>query len=125
VERIRATCPGCGDVGLDPWRMRLFPTPDGFCDPRVLVFRCPCCDRPSSCAVDSRLAQALEQIGVRSFSDRLRSGRGHPENPPDGPPLTVEDLLRLHELLGSSRWFSALFELVGQRIGRRPIRPDT
>jgi len=36
----------------------------------------------------------------------------HPQTPPTGPRLTVDDLLALHQLLATGTWFAELESMV-------------
>jgi hypothetical protein len=111
VDAIQGRCPACGDVILDPSEA-LLESPDHVAGRHRLSFDCPRCSRPFRTTVDDTVARALRRAGVAT-----RGGPGHPEDPPAGPVLDHDDLLDLHLLLDSDRWFEDLLALVGDRAG--------
>jgi predicted RNA-binding Zn-ribbon protein involved in translation (DUF1610 family) len=117
VTRIRASCPGCGEVDLRPddVTLRVVRAPDGLVgDGSSYRFACPDCDEVVTKPADERIAQLLSTGGVpiedadaidlmAELAAELRPP--HPERPTAGPPLTPDDLLDLHLLLSSDGWF--------------------
>jgi predicted RNA-binding Zn-ribbon protein involved in translation (DUF1610 family) len=119
MTRIRATCPDCGDVDLTPEQMLVQVEHDAVelvGDGSHYRFLCPGCDVTVRKPADDRIVQLLITGGVRlEVADPLVitavDGRPpHPEMPPDGPPLTSDDLLHLHQVLQRADWFSELCE---------------
>jgi predicted RNA-binding Zn-ribbon protein involved in translation (DUF1610 family) len=120
VTRIRASCPGCGEVDLRPddVTLRVVRASDGLIgDGSSYRFSCPDCSELVTKPADERIAQLLstggvpiEDAGVGALEggvpDELRPP--HPESPRGGPPLTPDDLLDLHLKLASGGWFDEL-----------------
>lgn len=121
MTRIRASCPGCGEVDLRPEEVTLHVVraPDGLVgDGSSYRFECPDCDETVTKPADERIAQLLTTGGVPVEEEApgtpaSRDHRPpHPEQPPPGPPLTPDDLLDLHLLLGQQDWFDQLARAV-------------
>jgi predicted RNA-binding Zn-ribbon protein involved in translation (DUF1610 family) len=120
MTRIRASCPDCGEVDLTPpdVTLRIVRSEDGLVgEGSSYRFSCPDCAQLVDKPADERIAQLLTTGGVSVEDDgpeldveaRLAALRPpHPEAPPAGPPLTLDDLLDLHLLLSSEDWFDAL-----------------
>jgi predicted RNA-binding Zn-ribbon protein involved in translation (DUF1610 family) len=120
VTRIRASCPECGEVDLTPpdVTLRIVRSPDGLVgDGSNYRFSCPDCEQVVTKPADERIAQLLTTGGVpvedgepsadeAALFEALKPA--HPERPPAGPPLDLDDLLDLHLLLGSDGWFDDL-----------------
>ncbi len=80
--------------------------------------QCPSC-RAVAVLSDAEVLHLDDTMTFRCRSCRsiaeVESGPpGHPEAPPPGPPLGIDDLIDLHTLLSDERWFSVL------TTGRRP-----
>lgn len=118
MTRIRASCPGCGEVDLRPDEvtLRVVRAPDGLvADGSSYRFTCPDCEEMVTKPADERIAQLLSTGGVpveeaATHDEDLRPP--HPERPPSGPPLTPDDLLDLHLLLAEEDWFDQLARAV-------------
>lgn len=116
MTTIRATCPTCGEVDLTPKQIvltviRAEEAPVG--PDSHYAFTCPSCTDRVEKPADERIAHLLTTGGVNVSvldepGERLPA---HPESPPDGPVLTRDDLLDLHELLADDRWFEDLLAL--------------
>ena len=112
MTRIRATCPACGEVDLRPTDIRLTVEHDVFGDVGAgscYRFACPTCTDEVVKPADERIARLLRTGGVAV--DRPVA-HAHPEAPPTGPRLTVDDLLALHQLLEGDTWFEELRAMV-------------
>jgi predicted RNA-binding Zn-ribbon protein involved in translation (DUF1610 family) len=122
VTRIRASCPECGEVDLTPpdVTLRIVRSPDGLVgDGSNYRFSCPDCDQVVTKPADERIAQLLTTGGVPVEDEETSADEAalfealkptHPERPPVGPTLTLDDLLDLHLLLTSEDWFDQLLE---------------
>ena len=118
MTRIRTTCPRCGEVELRPDELQLHIV--GWDEADVgegstYLFDCPRCADEVVKPADARIAQLLTTGGVPvvcSADEEVPDGAvelpPHPEHAPDGPPLTPDDLLDLHELLQTDEWFERL-----------------
>ena len=76
----------------------------------TVAWTCASCDDLVSADLDWAALLTLVSIGATLLEDP-DSDEGdallpHPENPAGGAPLTHDDLLALHELLGSDSWFT-------------------
>jgi predicted RNA-binding Zn-ribbon protein involved in translation (DUF1610 family) len=122
VTRIRASCPSCGEVDLQPMdvTLRVIRRDDGNVGPGSNYrFSCPDCEQMVTKPADDRIAQLLTTGGVpvedpdedATHRASHASGTPHPETPPAGPPLTHDDLLDLHLLLEREDWFERLASL--------------
>lgn len=125
MPRIKATCPRCGEIDLQPADITLMVIRDDgeLMDGSCYGFNCPECRDVVKKPVDDRVYELLaEHGGIQpleySPSDRLtveawpESRRSiaepreqHPETPPQGPPFTQDDLLDFHELLQDTEQF--------------------
>lgn len=104
MTRIRATCPSCGEVELRPdevvLRRAAVPSEHTY------RFDCPGCATQVVKPADEHVAELLVTGGVPV--EEVRHRALHPELPPEGPPLTLDDLLDLHLALGDPCWFDRL-----------------
>jgi predicted RNA-binding Zn-ribbon protein involved in translation (DUF1610 family) len=115
VTRIRASCPACGEVDLQPADVTLHlvrgddvEVAEGSC----YRFACPDCLELVTKPADERIAQLLQTGGVEVEMDAEVQWRTlHPEFPPQGPKLTPDDLLDFHQLLEGDDWFDQLLSL--------------
>lgn len=117
MTRIRANCPGCGEVDLTPpdVTLRIMRADDGLVgDGSTYRFLCPACDELVTKPADERIAQLLSTGGVpiEEFGDLDTALKTllppHPERPLGGPAFTADDVLALHELLQTDDWFERL-----------------
>lgn len=115
MTRIRATCPTCGEVELRPDDVvlhRIVDAAGSLLAGTCYRFSCPECSSMVEKPADDRVADLLTSGGVPTedvVSGPARPLRPlHPELPPDGPPLTLDDLLDLHFALHDDHWFERL-----------------
>ena len=108
---IRATCPQCGEVDLLIQAVEVELDP-GFAEGQwtsgTYSFGCPGCGERVTRPASRRVARLLTASGAHVIGP---DGAFHPEDPPDGPPLTWDDLLDLHLELECEDWFDELVEL--------------
>lgn len=115
MTRIRASCPACGEVDLQPADVTLHLVRhegDDVGEGSCYRFACPDCLELVTKPADERIAQLLQTGGVEVET----AGSGHerplhPEFPPDGPALTPDDLIDFHLLLEREDWFEQLVSL--------------
>jgi hypothetical protein len=126
MTRIRATCPSCGEVDLQPTDIRLEIVADGpteVCEGSYYAFSCPDCAGTVTKPADDRIARLLSSGGVsvtyRSSSPQFEADVAravalldHPEGMPIAPALTPDDLLDFHLLLQRDDWFDHLLTLI-------------
>lgn len=119
MTRIRASCPRCGEVELGPGdlRVRLVADAAGVVrDGSSYRFTCPACEEDVTKPADARIVSLLRGGGVEVDVVQTRdleaeldtAATAHPEDPPDGPPLTLDDVIALHALLTRADWFDRL-----------------
>lgn len=109
MTRIRATCPVCGEVDLRPNDIELEIHRDVVTDVgegSCYRFACPTCTELVTKPADERIARLLTTGGVPVVEPP--EPEPHPEAPPAGAPLTLDDLLTLHQLLETADWFHGL-----------------
>ncbi len=115
MTRIRASCPVCGEVDLQPADVTLHLVRHGdedVGDGSCYRFACPACLDVVTKPADERIAALLQTGGVEVELLGPDAGREpHPELPPGGPALTPDDLLDLHQLLERDDWFERLVAL--------------
>lgn len=91
--RAEARCAWCGVVELDPAALRVHArgTHQG-----LVEYACPSCGRLNIRPLDRADLEVLDRVGLP-----VRSGRAPFEllEPHDGPSLSLDDLLDLHEAL--------------------------
>lgn len=126
MTRIRATCPECGEVDLQPSdiELRIVRGDDGEVgDGSNYRFSCPTCTVLVTKPADERIARLLATGGVEisierdalsvATTERAVDDRPpHPESPAAGPALTYDDLLDLHLALEGEAWFEELIRPV-------------
>lgn len=99
---IKATCPTCGEVSLESTDiiLRITQKTSG-----TYAFICPQCRRSVTKPADDRIIRLLMSAGVEPLADGIPAEvlERH-----DGPPLTVDDLLDLHEALNRDDVFDRI-----------------
>jgi rRNA maturation protein Nop10 len=94
MTTIRSSCPRCGDVDMEPDRVRLVER-----ERMEYTFTCPVCGDFIVKAADTRIVNLLRGAGVQ-WSDAGKDAPKHPELfDADAPPLTIDDLIELHQEL--------------------------
>ena len=114
MTRIRASCPACGEVDLQPAdvTLRLVRRHDGdVAEGSCYRFACPACLELVTKPADERIAQLLQTGGVEVETEAAHKRPLHPEFPPDGAALTPDDLIDFHLLLERDDWFERLVSL--------------
>jgi hypothetical protein len=79
---------------------------------RTVSWICGVCGDVEEQPISASLLPRLVDAGISLISSRNAMPTGHPETPPAGDPLTLDDLLGLHEALGRTFWFQDLEGLV-------------
>jgi hypothetical protein len=119
MTTIRTTCPRCGEVDMGPESILLSVMQGGR--EGSYRFTCPSCSNAVEKRADRKIvallvsagvdvtghgASAAEETTVPIFDgERFRSPDGRPE----GPPLTVDDLIDFHFLLEDDRYVQSFF----------------
>ena len=108
MTTVRAQCPACGDVqlGIKDLTVRVC---DDDATTATYRFRCPGCESIVSRAASPRIIELLVSAGAHY---ELWQPPAEIGERPGGPPLTADDLLDLHDLLGDDAWFERLVALV-------------
>lgn len=112
---IRTTCPTCGPVMLGAETIVLQTAEEDAAQAGLeglWTFRCPCCGEQVTRRANARIARLLTGAGAEvaggPSATALEQRQWHPEYPPDGPPITWDDLLDMHMVLESPDWFDRL-----------------
>jgi len=107
MTTVRAQCPTCHDVqlGIDDLTVRVC-ADDSSGSYR---FMCPTCDQVVDRPASGRIVELLLSAGAHHETWTWPAELGER---PAGPPLTPDDLLDLHMVLQSPRWFEDLVALV-------------
>ena len=101
---ISLTCSGCRvHAGVPPAAVLIDRTAQS------VSWICLTCRQVVERVLDSDLLDAAATAGASPLTSAL--DRSHPETPPDGPDLSLDDLLRLHWLLEKDGWFDELSSL--------------
>ncbi len=110
MTRIRATCPGCGEVDLRPddIHLEIVRAEDGrVSDGSTYRFACPACTDLVTKPADERIVRLLSSggvaVSVRQPTATVQVSRPRPALA--APPLTYDDLLDFHFLLQTEDWF--------------------
>ena len=101
---VKATCPRCGDVELEPSDLELRVC--SVVEASSYNFTCPRCEeivvKP---AADGRVVTLLQSVGVPTILWELPKELSEAH---DGPPLTIDDLIDLRLLLDCPDWAAQL-----------------
>lgn len=111
MTTVRAQCPECGDVKLQIDDLTVVSGHDADL-PSSYRFRCPVCGQIVTREATSRIVDLLVGAGAALETSRWPAELAELHV---GPPLTADDLLDLHVLLGTDTWFDDVVALV-----RRP-----
>ena len=107
VTTIRASCPTCGDVQLEPADLLVRVCADD--NSGAYCFNCPTCGFGVSKEASPRIVELLVSTGVRMDVWRLPAELTEHKN---GPQLTHDDVLDMHLLLQEDNWFERLDAMV-------------
>ena len=107
MTTIRASCPTCGDVQLEPSDLLVRVCADD--NQGSYCFSCPECGYGVAKDASPRIVELLVSTGVRMDVWRLPAELHEHKA---GPRLTPDDLLDLHLLLQDESWFDQLASLV-------------
>lgn len=115
MTTIRVTCPQCGAIDLTPGEIELRVVESdgpGIGVDSHYTFTCTSCGVRIAKPADEKVAEILKSGGVAiEFIGACTLTDPHPESPPEGPQLTYDDLIDLHDLLETEDWFDHLLAL--------------
>ena len=98
MKKIETTCPGCrATVAIEPAEILL-----AVRTPATYTIVCPACGTLTAKHAGAAVVGLLRTIEVPTVS----FAPSHPESPSPGPPLSLDDLLELHEQLATDDWLS-------------------
>lgn len=109
---IRASCPTCGDVELQPIDLTI-----SVCSTTgdaSYIFRCESCAALVPKAADRQVVEVLVSSGVKMTFWRLPAEL---EDERSGPPIEIDDLISFHYELESADWRDSLDQLESKRFG--------
>ena len=113
MTTIRANCPSCGDVQLKATDLVVRVCSDD--EQGSYCFRCPSCEQAVAKEASRRIVDLLVSSGVRMQVWRLPAELSEPHL---GEPLSPDDLLDFHLLLGSDDWFDGVEAMVRRSMPR-------
>jgi predicted RNA-binding Zn-ribbon protein involved in translation (DUF1610 family) len=103
MTSIRTTCPRCGEVEMRAEVVLLSVDPGS--GEGSYSFVCPVCEDLVEKPADQKIVNLLRSIGV----DVAERPQVDPVDPrPEGPPLTLDDVIDFHFLLDREDWFGRL-----------------
>jgi len=101
MATIRTSCPGCGEVDLNPDAVMV--SVDQETGEGSYKFTCPKCMEPVEKRADRRIVALLKSVGVgvvESLAEvEAPAPVPHPESPPEGPAFTADDIINFHFML--------------------------
>jgi len=106
MTTIRTTCPRCGEVDMTPESILL--SLRDRAGEGLYRFSCPGCQGTIEKPADRKVVALLLSAGVEldghqaeqgSFEGIAAAAAASPEQRPDGPPFTVDDIIAFHFLL--------------------------
>jgi hypothetical protein len=102
MTTIKATCPGCGEIDLtaDDIVLRI-----GAAQANTYGFTCPACGDFVEKPADDRVVRLLLSGGVVPVPVHVPAEAFEPH---EGPAITYDDILELHELLKRDDWAEEL-----------------
>ena len=113
VTTIRANCPSCGDVQLRAGDLTVRVCSDD--EQGSYCFQCPTCAQAVAKDASRRIVDLLVSSGVRMEVWRLPAELSEVRH---GDPLSPDDLLDFHLLLGRDGWFDDLEAMVRRSMPR-------
>lgn len=109
MTTIKATCPTCGEVSLTPDDIELR-VDEGSADGSFYGFSCPRCAADVRKPADERVVRLLVSGGVPALPAAAPVVRRRLADRFDGPRLTHDDLLDLHQALQDDAWIARLLD---------------
>jgi predicted RNA-binding Zn-ribbon protein involved in translation (DUF1610 family) len=112
MTTIRTTCPQCGEVDMSPEAILL--SIRDRAGEGSYRFACPTCTHTIEKPADRKVVALLLSAGVeldeqrREAEEAARDEMAALEPRPDGPPLSVDDLITFHFLLEDDEELSRL-----------------
>jgi hypothetical protein len=119
MTTIKATCPGCGEVGLTPDEIELRVSQHAA-TASYYAFTCPACQAIVRKPADERVMRLLVSGGVPVLQLDLPAPPQRLDERFSGPVLTHDDLLDFHTMLQADGWFDELLAISKrQEAGRK------
>jgi hypothetical protein len=100
MATIRTSCPGCGEVDLNPDAVMVSVHQES--GEGLYRFVCPKCMEPVEKRADRRIVALLKSVGVGVVENGEvpeTVSVPHPESPPEGPLFTTDDVINFHFML--------------------------
>ena len=107
MYRFKVTCPSCSSQNVLPAKRMFVRVQDSSLAGGECVFTCLMCRRTGAVGVDSDDVAKMLVAGIAWIS-MCEPRVEHPETAAEGPPLTKDDLLDLHDMLERDCWFDEL-----------------
>jgi hypothetical protein len=104
MTSIRTNCPQCGEVEMRADVILLTVEPQS--GEGTYSFVCPSCEGLVEKPADRKIVSLLKSVGV-DVAER-GSPTEHVEARPEGPPITIDDVIDFHFLLSTDDWVESL-----------------
>jgi hypothetical protein len=104
MTSIRTNCPRCGEVEMRADVISLALEQDS--GEGVYSFVCPVCEDVVEKPADRKIVTLLRSVGVE-ITER-EAAEVEPESRPEGPPITIDDVIDFHFLLSQDDWYERL-----------------
>ena len=109
MTSIRTNCPRCGEVEMRADVISLALEQDS--GEGVYSFVCPVCEDVVEKPADRKIVSLLRSVGVE-VTEREAPVAEIGERP-EGPPITIDDVVDFHFLLSQDDWFEQLTASAG------------
>lgn len=104
MTSIRTNCPRCGEVEMRADVISLAVEQDS--EEGVYSFVCPVCEDVVEKPADRKIVSLLRSVGVE-ITER-EAALAEIDERPDGPPITIDDIIDFHFLMSQEDWFEQL-----------------
>ena len=104
MTSIRTNCPRCGEVEMRADVISLAMEQDS--EEGVYSFVCPVCEDVVEKPADRKIVSLLRSVGVE-ITER-EADLAEIDERPDGPPITIDDIIDFHFLMSQEDWFEQL-----------------
>jgi hypothetical protein len=113
MTSIRTNCPRCGEVEMRADVISLAVDPEA--EEGVYSFVCPVCEDVVEKPADRKIVSLLRSVGVE-ITEQAEAQASLPlefEERPEGPPITIDDVIDFHFLMSQDDWFEQLTASAG------------
>jgi predicted RNA-binding Zn-ribbon protein involved in translation (DUF1610 family) len=104
MTSIRTNCPRCGEVEMRADVISLALEQNS--GEGVYSFVCPVCEDVVEKPADRKIVSLLRSVGVEIMEREAEAVED--ESRPEGPPITIDDVIDFHFMLSQDDWFERL-----------------